>query len=405
MRALSLASAALAVLLALPTMAQQKEGEAAIRPLRVYGNTSTLELAPVLLAAQPAPVVNGGVPNLFNPGEADVATNAETQALRVSVDHPDLRIILTVSEGFYRIVARRSAGIAKLADLRGKKIGTVPRTSAAYYLNRMLATVGLTEADVTIVSVVPLNKVPAAMKNGEIDAVAIWEPEVQIAKNQLAADAIEFQDRTVYRELFNLNTTAAALADPARRQQIVALVRSIIRTSAQIRRDPQAARAALVKSTGYDEKLIEQVWHHEGYPGTLVPDLLDVLVHEESWVAKERNRTAPLERRARQADRRQRSERSAGARTECDDFSDVGSAREAARRRRLTAKKRFARSNACSTRTRTTQKPASRTRSRNCSRRAQSAVDGGAPAFRRSGAVASRACRKASFTPCCSSHR
>ncbi len=118
--------------------------------------------------------------------------------------------------------------------------------------------------------VVPLNKVPAAMKSGEIDAVAIWEPEVQTAKNQLGADAIEFQDRTVYRELFNLeHDGGGALADPARRQQIVALVRSIIRTSAQIRRDPQEARAALVKSTGYDEKLIEQVWHHEGYPGTL----------------------------------------------------------------------------------------------------------------------------------------
>ncbi len=32
------------------------------------------------------------------------------------------------------------------------------------------------------------------------------------------------------------------------------------------------------------------MWHHEGYPGTLVPDLLDVLVHEDSWVAKERKR-------------------------------------------------------------------------------------------------------------------
>src|SRR5512139_2771296 len=71
----------------------------ASRPLRVYGNTKTIELAPVLLAADrihktPVTVSNGGIPNLFNPGEADIATNAETQALRQSVDHPNLRIIL-----------------------------------------------------------------------------------------------------------------------------------------------------------------------------------------------------------------------------------------------------------------------------------------------------------------------
>src|SRR5262245_65935224 len=66
----------------------------ASRPLRVYGNTKTIELAPVLLAADrvhktPVTVTNGGIPNLFNPGEADIATNAETQALRQSVDHPN----------------------------------------------------------------------------------------------------------------------------------------------------------------------------------------------------------------------------------------------------------------------------------------------------------------------------
>ena len=103
--------------------------------LKIYGNTTTIELAPVLLAAQDlygdtTAVRNGGIPDLFDEDAADVATNAETQALRQSVDHPDLRTILTVSEGWYRIVARRSAGIARLADLRGKRITTAPNGAA-----------------------------------------------------------------------------------------------------------------------------------------------------------------------------------------------------------------------------------------------------------------------------------
>ena len=138
-----LADAVLAVMRAwvVPAAAQN-----ASRPLRVYGNTKTIELAPVLLAADrihktPVTVSNGGIPNLFT-GEADIATNAETQALRQSVDHPNLRIILTVSEGFYRIIARRSAGVTKLADLKGKRIATFGRTSSAYYLAKMLGTQG-----------------------------------------------------------------------------------------------------------------------------------------------------------------------------------------------------------------------------------------------------------------------
>src|SRR5689334_12665851 len=213
--------ASLLAVIALASAATVATAQGAGNPLRVYGNTKTIELAPVLLAADrvhptPVTVSNGGIPNLFS-GEADVATNAETQALRQSVDHPNLRIIFTVSEGFYRIVARRSAGVTKLADLRGKRIATVGRTSSAYYLSKMLATAGLSEADVTIVTNIAMDQVPAAMKRGDVDAFTVWEPEIQNAADLLGADAIEFQDRSVYRELFNLNTTAENLANPAMR--------------------------------------------------------------------------------------------------------------------------------------------------------------------------------------------
>lgn len=263
--------------------------------LRVFGNTTTIELAPVLVAAKElgpgiVTVANGGIPDLYDDSAADVATNAETQALRQSVDHPDLRIILTVSEGFYRIVARRSAGVAGLADLRGKRVATVTITSSGYYLHKMLGTVGLSIDDVTVVPVSPLSGMPRALADREVDAVTIWEPEIQNAQDLIGADAIEFQDRRVYRELFNLNTTAAALANPAKRARIVAFVRALIRASKTIAERPQEAWPLVAASTGFDAKLIERVWHHEGYPGTLVPDLLDVMAEEDGYVARERNR-------------------------------------------------------------------------------------------------------------------
>jgi sulfonate transport system substrate-binding protein len=262
--------------------------------LRVFGNTTTIELAPMLLAVkelygESATVTNGGIPDLFDEDAADIATNAETQALRQSVDHPDLRIIFTVSEGFYRIVARRSAGIRELADLRGKRITTARNTSSHYYLHKMLGTVGGTVDDVTVVPMT-LNLMPGALANREVDAVTIWEPEIERAAEMVGDDAIEFQDRRVYRELFNLNTTAANLANPAKRAEIVAFVRALIRASARIAEQPQEVWPLVAASTGYDMALIEKVWHHEGYPGTLVPDLLDVMVEEDVFVARERNR-------------------------------------------------------------------------------------------------------------------
>ena len=264
-------------------------------PLRVQGNVTTIELAPVLLAAQahasPVEITNGGVPDLFKAGGAQLATNAETQALRASVDNPDLRIILTVSEGLYRIVARRSAGISSLADLKGKRIYTIPVTSSGYFLHRMLRTVGLDYADVTIVPGIQMTRLADAIAAGEIDAVTIWEPMIDDVARRLGADAIEFSGKGIYRELFNLNTTGTALADPALRPRIVAFVRDVLRASRQLQTDPRPAWEAVARSSGHDVAKVERTWHHHRYPGILVPDLLDVLEDEEKYVARERNRT------------------------------------------------------------------------------------------------------------------
>ena len=92
-------------------------------------------------------VINGGVRNLAN-GGAHAATNAETQLLVVGT--PNVRLLFTVAEGLYRVVAKRSAGIRTPADLRGKRVSVPRDTSAHYYLVRTLVAAGLTEADVTL---------------------------------------------------------------------------------------------------------------------------------------------------------------------------------------------------------------------------------------------------------------
>ena len=267
----------------------------ALTPLRVAGNMTTIELSPLLVAADKIyageiSVINGGIPAIMS-GMVDVATNAETQLLRQSVDDPDLRVIFTVAESFYRIVARKSAGIRRIADLKGKRITTPRNTSAHYYLVKMLATVHLSETDVTLVNINPVTEMSTALKEGRVDAVAMWEPEAERAIAAVGSDAIVFQDRRVYRELFNLNTSAKVLADSAKRRAIVALLRSLIASSAEIRQRPRQYWPLIASKLNYTPETIAKSWPDLRFAGGLVPDLLDVMAEEEVWVAKERNRT------------------------------------------------------------------------------------------------------------------
>jgi sulfonate transport system substrate-binding protein len=262
--------------------------------LRIAGNMTTIELAPVLVAANgvypgPVTVINGGIPNLMR-GEVDAATNAETQLLRQSIDDPNLRAILTEAESFYRIVARRSSGIRSVKDLRGKKIAIAPNTSAHYYLVKSLALAGVEENEVTVVPVTPITGMSTALNNREVDAVSIWEPEAEKSAAALGPDAIVFQDRSVYRELFNLQTSTKVLQDPAKRRAMVEFLKSLITISANLRGRPQEFWPLLSVKLNYTEAVIERSWPQLRYEGSMADDLLDIMTEEERWVAKERNR-------------------------------------------------------------------------------------------------------------------
>ncbi|KRA82734.1 ABC transporter substrate-binding protein [Altererythrobacter sp. Root672] len=293
--------AGLILALAAPALAQSSPG-----PIAIHGNKQTFEIAPVLYAADAfypdvATVKMGGIPNLVGEpivpgfgeeGVADVATHAETQALRYSVRHPDLRIILNVSEGLYRIVARRSAGIESVADLKGKRVATIAQTSSGYFLHRMLAKEGLTFDDIVAVPISPLSAMTEALRKGEVDAVVIWEPESENSAQALGADLVEFHGDGVYRELFNLNSTATNLADPAKRAKIVRFVRAVIDATAEMNADPAKAKRLVVEAGGFSEDDVEDSWKHHRFNANFPPDLLDVLVLEEQWLAQRDNRPA-----------------------------------------------------------------------------------------------------------------
>lgn len=266
-----------------------------------------IELSPVLVAAndfypERLMVAPGGVRSITS-GEADIATNAETQLLRESVTNPDLRIIMTVTESFYRLVARRSAGIEALADLKGKRVMVPANTSANYYLVAMLRTVGLSEDDVELVGLPPargeqtgMDQMSDALIRGDVDAIAIWEPESEDAIEQLRGDAVVFQDRSVYREVFNLHTTATALADPAMRGSVVDFVRAVVAATEALKTDPRPYWPHVSSVIGYSVEEIEASWPEMEFPAAFVPDLLDVLEEEEAWVANELGRV-PRSRR------------------------------------------------------------------------------------------------------------
>lgn len=159
----------------------------------------------------------------------------------------------------------------------------------ALYLVESLALAAVEESAVTAVPVTPITQMSTALKNREVDAVAIWEPESENSAAALGPDAIVLQDRSVYRELFNLQTSTKVLNDAARRRALVEFLKSVVTASARLRDRPQKFWPLLSSRLHHTEAVIGRSSPQLRYRGGIAEDLLDVMTKEERR-ALEKNR-------------------------------------------------------------------------------------------------------------------
>lgn len=265
--------------------------------IKVAVNSTTIESFPVFAAAEAlstqiqlvrSPSGRNAMSQLLN-GEVDAATGSETQALLNSVADPRIRIILTLAECRYRIIARRSAGIRRIADLRGKKVAATINTSSHYYLSGMLRRAQLKESDIDFVALEG-QAMPAALQDHNVDAVSIWEPHAQNSFEALGDDAIVLEDPAVYIERFNLNTRTDVLRDPAKRLALRRFLEAIARVSVRLRTQPAAMIPSLAPNVGLSERTVASVWSQFRFPASLSGELGSVLGEIEPWVATTQKR-------------------------------------------------------------------------------------------------------------------
>ena len=73
------------------------------------------------------------------------------------------------------LIAKSDSGIAKLEDVKGKRIAVPVGSTAHYSLMGALTHAGIAETDVTIMNL-PADQIAAAWDSGQVDAAFIWEP-------------------------------------------------------------------------------------------------------------------------------------------------------------------------------------------------------------------------------------
>lgn len=218
-------------------------------------------------------------------GKADFATVAETPVMFNVLKGEKIFVIANIEASTTNnaIVARKSAGIAQPADLKGKRIGFTPGTTSDFFLDSLLTVNGLTRREVLPVAVKP-EEMAEAMVTNKVDAVSTWNyPLTQISR-QLGPDGTIFYDREIYTETFNI----AARQDfvGSNPETVKRFLRALIKAEAFVAQHPDEAQDIMAVATKIDKGLIRDLWSAFNYRVALDQTLLITLEDETRWAMK-----------------------------------------------------------------------------------------------------------------------
>jgi len=115
-------------------------------------------------------------------GSVDVVTGAYEHTIRMQTKGQDVRAVLELGRfpGIVLAVKKdKAAQIRTPADLKGMKIGvTAPGSSTNFFVNFLMAKAGVNPKDAAFIGVGTGLSAVAAIKRGEIDAIANLDPVV-----------------------------------------------------------------------------------------------------------------------------------------------------------------------------------------------------------------------------------
>ena len=218
-------------------------------------------------------------------GQVEVATAAELVVATGAASRHDLAIVATISASSYQIklVARRSARIEQAPQVRGKRVGTVPGSSAQYFLDNWLVFNDIRPEAVHVVGLAPDQLVPA-LEARDVDAIAIWEPLAAQGAQALGGDAVTFASPRVYTQHFNLVSARTTIA--RREADVERLLRALVRAQRLIRDDPAAARALLAERLHVTPAIAAAVMEGQDYRVRLDQSLVTTMQGQARWAAR-----------------------------------------------------------------------------------------------------------------------
>ena len=217
-------------------------------------------------------------------GKVDLATASETPIAAAVLEGQPAAIVVTLAyvDRSIVIVGRRDHGITAASDLRGKRVAVTRGTAGDFFLHIYLTTSYIDPADVSIVDL-PADELPAALADGDVDAICSWAPYATTAQEDLGPTAIVLDEPGLYTTTWNL----VAARDLLTRNPdvVIRALRAIVRANEYIVAHTSETLDIVARDVGMDTSTLQAQWPNFELTAELDQELILSLEDEARWLA------------------------------------------------------------------------------------------------------------------------
>ena len=217
--------------------------------------------------------------------KADIATVGDTPIVFAIMGGKKITVLAVIqtSNKNEAIVARQDRGIAKLSDLKGKKIGLTLGTTGHFFADSFLLAHGIDINQVKIIDLKP-DEMAAALATGKVDAVSTWNPTLIQLQKKLGNNGITFFGESLYTE----NFCVVASQDYVKKNPAVIkkILRALVKAEAFVQQHPEESRRLVAEFLKADKGILDETWGIFTFRATLDQALLVDLEDQTRWTIK-----------------------------------------------------------------------------------------------------------------------
>jgi ABC-type nitrate/sulfonate/bicarbonate transport system substrate-binding protein len=215
-------------------------------------------------------------------GGADIAIVADTPFILAVLKGEPIATMATVYESrkTIAILGHRDSGLRDPRSLEGKRVGAPFGTNAEFFLDTMLDVHGVERATVEFVNMPP-DRLVAAFRARQIDAMTVWNPELTRLEQELGPKVVTMygEDLFVYRFLL---VAKRAYID-AHGAQVQQLLTALRHSNDYIKNNPEPARTLLGAEVGMAPHLLQHAFDPTDFTLVLDQSLLLALSSQMRW--------------------------------------------------------------------------------------------------------------------------